>query len=37
MSAQQPPLKMQAWIDGIGFIAPGMPDWATASAVLRGL
>jgi hypothetical protein len=27
---------MQAWIDGIGFIAPGMPDWATASAVLRG-
>lgn len=35
MSAQ-PTLKMQAWIDGIGFIAPGMPDWATATAVLRG-
>jgi hypothetical protein len=27
---------MQAWIDGVGFIAPGMPDWATARAVLRG-
>jgi hypothetical protein len=27
--------RMQAWIQGIGFIAPGMPDWATARAVLR--
>ena len=36
MSVQQPALKMQAWIDGIGFIAPGMPDWAVARAVLRG-
>jgi hypothetical protein len=27
---------LQAWIDGIGFIAPGMPDWASAAAVLRG-
>jgi hypothetical protein len=27
---------LQAWIDGIGFIAPGIPDWASAAAVLRG-
>lgn len=27
---------MQAWIDGIGLIAPGLPDWPTARAVLRG-
>lgn len=27
---------LTAWIDGIGLIAPGLPDWATASAVLRG-
>lgn len=26
----------RAWIDGIGLIAPGLPDWATARAVLRG-
>ncbi|MEO8544724.1 MAG: beta-ketoacyl synthase chain length factor [Burkholderiaceae bacterium] len=26
---------MQAWIDGIGFIAPGLPDWPSARAVLR--
>lgn len=25
-----------AWIDGIGFLAPGLPDWPTARAVLRG-
>lgn len=25
----------QVWIDGIGLIAPGMPDWDSASAVLR--
>lgn len=35
MSAQSTP-PLQAWIDGIGFIAPGMPDWASARAVLRG-
>ena len=27
---------LTAWIEGIGFLAPGMPDWATARAVLRG-
>ncbi len=27
---------LQAWIDGIGFIAPGLPDWPAATAVLRG-
>lgn len=27
---------LNAWIDGIGFLAPGLPDWPTASAVLRG-
>ena len=34
MSAASRPL--QAWIDGIGLIAPGLPDWPTARAVLRG-
>jgi hypothetical protein len=28
---------LTAWIDGIGFLAPGMPDWPTACAVLRGV
>lgn len=28
------PLK--AWLQGIGLIAPGLPDWNTACAVLRG-
>ena len=27
---------LNAWIDGIGLIAPGLPDWAQAAAVLRG-
>jgi len=27
---------LNAWIDGIGFLAPGLPDWPTARAVLRG-
>lgn len=27
---------LSAWITGIGFLAPGLPDWATARAVLRG-
>ncbi|MBL8429246.1 MAG: beta-ketoacyl synthase chain length factor [Dechloromonas sp.] len=27
---------LTAWIEGIGFLAPGMPDWPTARAVLRG-
>lgn len=29
-----PPLS--AWIEGIGFLSPGLPDWASARAVLRG-
>jgi len=29
------PTVLSAWIDGIGFIAPGLPDWPTARAVLR--
>ena len=29
-------LPLQAWINGIGFIAPGLPDWPSARAVLRG-
>jgi hypothetical protein len=32
MSAQ----PLTAWIEGIGFIAPGLPDWPNARAVLRG-
>ncbi len=31
-----PAQPLQAWIDGIGFIAPGLPDWPAAQAVLRG-
>ena len=27
---------LTAWIEGIGFIAPGLPDWPSARAVLRG-
>ncbi len=27
---------LTAWIDGIGLIAPGLPDWPGACAVLRG-
>ena len=27
---------LTAWIDGIGLIAPGLPDWPTTRAVLRG-
>jgi len=27
---------LAAWIEGIGLIAPGLPDWPTARAVLRG-
>ena len=26
---------LTAWIEGIGFLAPGMPDWPTARAILR--
>ncbi|MBL8446847.1 MAG: beta-ketoacyl synthase chain length factor [Zoogloeaceae bacterium] len=27
---------LSAWIDGVGFLAPGLPDWSVAQAVLRG-
>ncbi|MDP3538229.1 MAG: beta-ketoacyl synthase chain length factor [Azonexus sp.] len=27
---------LSAWIEGIGFLAPGLPDWPTTRAVLRG-
>jgi len=27
---------LTAWIEGIGFLAPGLPDWPAAQAVLRG-
>lgn len=27
---------LTAWIEGIGFLAPGLPDWSTARAVLCG-
>ena len=30
------PAPLTAWIEGIGFIAPGLPDWATARKILRG-
>ena len=26
---------LSAWIAGVGFVAPGLPDWPTARAVLR--
>jgi hypothetical protein len=29
-------IPLRAWIDGIGLIAPGMPDWPHARRVLRG-
>jgi hypothetical protein len=36
MTTGQAPMAQRAWIEGIGLIAPGLPDWPTASAVLRG-
>ena len=27
---------LTAYVTGIGLIAPGLPDWSTAAAVLRG-
>lgn len=33
--AERPP-RLDAWLDGIGLIGPGFPDWAAARAVLRG-
>ncbi|MGB8147358.1 MAG: beta-ketoacyl synthase chain length factor [Azonexus sp.] len=29
-------IPLAAWIEGVGFLAPGLPDWPTARAVLRG-
>jgi len=31
-----PMTPLTAWIEGIGLIAPGMPDWPSAAAILRG-
>lgn len=36
MSAAITTAPMHAWIEGIGFIAPGMSDWPSGCAVLRG-
>ena len=30
------PIPLAAWVESIGFVAPGMPDWPAARAVLRG-
>lgn len=30
------PTPLVAWIEGVGFLAPGLPDWNTARAVMRG-
>ena len=29
-------IPLAAWIEGIGFLAPGLPNWPVARAVLRG-
>lgn len=31
-----PASPLHGWIEGIGLIAPGLPDWPTAAAVLAG-
>ncbi len=36
MNQQQASPTLTAWIDGVGFIAPGLPDWASARDVLAG-
>lgn len=36
MSALAVASPLHAWIDGIGLIAPGLPDWTATRAVLRG-
>lgn len=30
------PLNLHAYVDGVGFLAPGLTDWPTACAILRG-
>lgn len=32
-----PGMSLSAWIEGIGLIAPGLPDWTHGAAVLAGL
>lgn len=36
MSPSHNQAPLSAWIQGIGCIAPGLPDWASTRAVLRG-
>ena len=36
MSAPPVSRTLHAWIDGIGLIAPGLPDWSSAREVLQG-
>lgn len=36
MTSMHPRSPLSAWISGIGMIAPGLPDWPAAQAVLRG-
>jgi hypothetical protein len=36
MTTNNPSTPLAAWIEGIGLLAPGLPDWSTARAVLRG-
>ena len=37
MTAAMVSPALTVWLEGIGFIAPGLPDWLAARAVLRGL
>jgi hypothetical protein len=36
MTMPTPAIPLSAWVTGIGLIAPGLPNWAAACAVLRG-
>ncbi len=36
MTAAKVSPALTVWLEGIGFIAPGLPDWPAARAVLRG-
>lgn len=35
-STPAPAAPWAAWVQGVGLIAPGLPDWVSAQAVLRG-